>query len=62
MAQNTCITREEYILDEARQELETATLTDDPDDLRNTIARLVGFVEELAEDVQPSIPGILGEQ
>lgn len=62
MAQNPCISREEYLVDEAQQELETAELVDDPDELRKTIARLVGFVEELAGNEQPSIPGILGEQ
>lgn len=62
MAQNPCISREEYLADEAQRELEASEFVDDPDQLRNTIARLVGFVEELAGDEQPSIPGILGEQ
>lgn len=54
MAQNPCISREEYLLDEARRELEASELADD-NQLRNTIARLVGFVEELVGD-EPSRP------
>lgn len=57
MAQNTCIDHKEGIVDQARQELETAALIDDPDQLRNTQETMPApLTEEVVKALDAKLP------